>query len=129
MALVVRRKLHEARVDEGWHEAVITDVKAVYGVTTRYGVVDQAHLTFTVGAVDLKLRCNLSLSPRSRLFSVITAVTGKEPGAEFDLETLIGLECKVLVSHRKSEAGDVWERIERVRGVASASGGGQALPF
>lgn len=120
MSLIVRRKIHEARLAEGWHEAVVKDVSAEFEVATSFGVRDQATLIFTVNEeeeIDLRLRCTLSLGKKSKLYGIITELTGREPGAEFDLETLIGLPCKVLVSHKEMESGDVWENVDKVKGL------------
>jgi len=123
MALIVRRKLHEARLSEDWHEAEIADVTAEYNKVTPFGVKDQATIIFRVGEVELRMRCTLSLGKKAKLYGLITEITGQEPGKEFDLEELIGMSCKVLVSHREMESGDVWENIDRVKSVPQKSGG------
>lgn len=117
MSTLVKRKVHEPSIAEGWHNATIDSVKAEYGVTTNYGVKDRATIEFEVGGTYLKLRCTLSLNPKSKLYGVIAELAGGAPGEEYDLEDLVGLRCRVLVSHYESDSGDVWENIDKVKAI------------
>jgi hypothetical protein len=82
---------------------------------TPWGYKDNAVLTFQIGDVSLKKLCSLSLSKRSTLYGIVSAILGRDPGNRYNLKELIRKDCEVFVSHKQTDTGDVYERIKEVR--------------
>mgnify|MGYP005836665781 CR=1 FL=1 len=115
MAIIVKKEIRKARLDEGMHNATVKEITVDYQVQTQFGIKDVANIFFEVGGVVIKKRASLSIAKNSTLLSLIKDITGIEPKGEFDLETLIGKKCQVLITHNQTDNGDVWENIEKVR--------------
>jgi hypothetical protein len=112
-SIFVRRPRRTAQLEEGTYDATIEGVEELTGVMTPWGEQDKILVTFDVNGVVLRRRYNKSLYPTSNLFVLINELTG-EPGEEFDVVTLVDMPCRVLISHRETDTGDVWENIEKV---------------
>jgi hypothetical protein len=48
---------------------------------------------------------NSTLAPRSFLFAAVTDIRGVPPGNEFDLDSLIGTECDLVLRHHITDDG------------------------
>jgi hypothetical protein len=112
-SIFVRRPRRTAQLEEGTYEATIVAVEEITGVTTEWGEQDKIVVTFDVDGVELRRRYNKSLYPTSYLYALIKELVG-DPGEEFDVITLVDMPCRVLITHREAENGDVWENIEKV---------------
>jgi hypothetical protein len=110
---IITRSLRQPKLEEGVHDAIVESVVAEDGVQTPYGVRDQIVATFDVEGVPVRRRYNKSLFPSSALYAVVSALVGDVP-REYDAANLEGKECRVTIVHRTTDAGDVWENIERV---------------
>ena len=78
--------------------------------------------------------CSPTLAPKSRLTEIVEALLGRQlthaevfEGDGFDLESLIGLPCEIIVTHHISQAGTQYDKIEAVAHRAGAKLNG--LPF
>lgn len=50
----------------------------------------------------------LSLHEQSRLYATIIAITGEEPGDDFDVESLLGSQCRILTKRSKPNAEGIY---------------------
>lgn len=117
--LVKPKTPQAALVQDGTYLAMLTDVKAF---TNNYG--DRLGFEFTVkgGPYDgskVMRSTALVLSKMSKLAEVIEGVSGRhltpdELAAGFDVETLIGRECQILVLQSRSKTGATYSNVERV---------------
>ena len=110
---LVSRLVRQPKLDEGVHDAIIEMVAAEDGVKTLFGVRDQIVVTFDVEGVNVRRRYNKSLHPSSALYAVVSELDGDVP-REYDAANLEGKECRVTIVHRTTDAGDVWENVDRV---------------
>jgi hypothetical protein len=110
---VISRRLRQPKLEEGVHDAVIETVAAEDGVQTPFGVRDQIVVTFDVEGVNVKRRYNKSLFPSSAFYGVVSELVGDVP-REYDAANLEGKQCRVLIAHRKTDVGDIWENVQRV---------------
>ena len=109
----VSRHQRQPKIDEGVYDATIIAVAAEDGIETTYGVRDRINVTFDVNGVEVTRRYNKSLFPSSALYGLISELADNVPD-EFDVADLVDAPCRVIVAHRATDAGDVWENIERV---------------
>jgi hypothetical protein len=110
---IVSRLVRQPKLDEGVHDAIIGMVEAEDGVKTQFGVRDQIVVTFDVEGVNVRRRYNKSLHPSSALYAVVSELDGDVP-REYDAANLVGKECRVTIVHRTTDAGDVWDNVDRV---------------
>jgi hypothetical protein len=57
---------------------------------------------------------NLTLAPRSFLHQAIVDISGAEPGQSFDLDTLVGAECDLVLRHNAGADGRTWCNIRSI---------------
>jgi hypothetical protein len=81
---------------------------------------EQVILTFSVEDENgqrhpIKSWFTLSLNPKANLFKVVKALTGTAPDEDIDLNSLIGIECRVDVEYRLGKDGKNWPRITGYR--------------
>jgi hypothetical protein len=95
------------------YDATIIAVAAEDGIQTQYGMRDRIIVTFDVDGVEVKRRYNKSLFPSSALYGLISELVDGVPD-EFDVADMVDAQCRVMIVHRATDAGDVWENIERV---------------
>lgn len=110
---IITRSPRQPKLEEGVHDAIIEEVVAENGVQTKYGVRDQIVATFDVDGVSVKRRYNKSLHSKSALYAVVSELDGDVP-RQYNAADLEGKQCRVMIVHRTTDAGDVWENIERV---------------
>jgi hypothetical protein len=104
----------QPKIDEGVYDATITAVVAEDGIQTQYGMRDRIIVTFDVNGVEVTRRYNKSLFPSSALYGLISELVSADVPDEFDVAALVDMPCHVIIAHRATDAGDVWENIERV---------------
>jgi hypothetical protein len=57
---------------------------------------------------------NLSLHPQSFLARAIFDISGREPGREFDLDSLIGVEVDLVIKHNSGDDGRVYANVATI---------------
>jgi hypothetical protein len=57
---------------------------------------------------------NMTIAPRSFLHQAVCDIVGTPPGESFDLDTLIGSECDLVLRHREGADGRVWCNIRSI---------------
>lgn len=118
MARIMHREARMARISKGMHNATIAQIVEEKQVEGPYGLKDRLTVTFEVEGslqpVEVRKRYNASIHPKSAFAGLIESVTGILPGEEFDIDSLEGMECQVLITHRQDDQGNVWENIESV---------------
>jgi hypothetical protein len=57
---------------------------------------------------------NLSLHPQSFLSRAIFDITGREPGREFDLDSLVGVEVELVIKHNSGDDGRVYANVRTI---------------
>jgi hypothetical protein len=119
-SIIVKRPLRKPRLAEGVYPSEIIAVEELKSVLTPWGEKDMIAFKFDLEGVEISYRCTKSLHRSSNLYALIKELAG-EPGEEFDVSTLIGTPCTVFISHYETDAGDVWENIEKItKGSKSA---------
>lgn len=121
MTLVVKQKAATpiATVKDGTYRARLTRVTQF---TNTYG--ERLGFEFTIEGGDFdgeKLMRSTApqLTQQSKLAQVIEGVTGrsltdKDFQSGVDLESMLGMECRILVLQSKSKTGVVYSNVERV---------------
>lgn len=112
MSLILRRTKYEIP-KPGPLKARLREVSDLGVKDTKYG--KDEWIRFVWAAVDAKdsrgqplavhQDFTRSLAPRSNLTKAIQQLTGKDPGDEFNLAMLVGIEATLLIVHRKTENG------------------------
>lgn len=108
-SLIVKQREFEL-MSEGLHNVTITKVEDVGAVETKYGVKDRVRIFFTASdqkdkegnPVDAIMSANKTLGKKTTLSKLLNSL-GIEVGSEFDLNTLIGIKCQVVIEHTESE--------------------------
>lgn len=116
MAIILEKKALTPKCDEGLYIAIISDVSEEKGIQTAFGIRDQLKFVFTTNEdVELVWRCTASLSPKSKLvIDLIIPLVGDVTGEQFDVESLVGTRCKILVEHREGQNGGVFANITKI---------------
>lgn len=114
----VNKSTPQEPIPEGLYSAYVQNISEEDG---EFG----AYLKFTFVITDGKYRntqrnsvCSKKISysekgKHSKLYLYIKALTGKEPevGADFDIESLKGKPCQILVKDDKEKDGVMYQRI------------------
>jgi hypothetical protein len=66
------------------------------------------------GPIKVFQTFNLSLHPQSFLSRAIFDITGGEPGREFDLDRLIGVEVDLVIKHNAAPDGRVYANVATI---------------
>ena len=107
MALIIKNEQKQYELpDEGQHSAVLADVTDLGEQDTKFGKKRQVRLTWLLDQLNsegkqirVMQRFNWSLHEMSRLYKLITALTGRRPGNQFDLEKLLGANALLFIQH------------------------------
>jgi len=109
------------RPDEGFHEAILTEVKDLGVVKTAYGEKDRVRFTWTVEQLGkdgkpltISQWFNKSRHKKAELPKAIVAITGRYPENGFDLESISGAKARLLVEHNTSEDGKVFANVAKI---------------
>ena len=123
MTRYIERKLREVKIAEGLYKARIGRIAEEKAVETPFGIKDKLIVPFEVEngsqPIEINKRYNYSIHENSSFAGLIRSVTGSLPGEKFDLDTLEGQRCQVVITHRTTDAGDVWENIQTVMAAAA----------
>jgi hypothetical protein len=57
---------------------------------------------------------NLTMYPMGFLSRAIADITGKDPGREFDLDTLLGVEVDLVIKHNRGADGKTYANVARI---------------
>jgi hypothetical protein len=121
MAVIVKEKVYELP-DEGVHSLVISEIRDLGLVDTSFGTKDKALIVFDVqdqndsegNPTRVSVSVNKSLHVKSSL-SVLLGQLGVVPGAEFDLEDLVGLQVKQgVIQHNVGKNGKTYANLTTV---------------
>jgi hypothetical protein len=133
MALVVRENSQPNRKfelpPEGAHHATLEAVKDVGFVQTSFG---EKHRVRFVWRLDEKAgngdtlkafqAFNLSFDSKSHLRKNVKQILGRDPGSEFDLESLVGSRATLVLAHDETSSGT----FANVRAILPLRDGGAA---
>lgn len=105
VSLVIKKKEYE-KATEGIHSVTISKVEDLGKIETQNGVKEFVRVVFTVedqkdkaGAkVEIFQRFTRTLGPKSNLTKFLNQL-GFTPGAEFDLEDIVGTKTQIVVEH------------------------------
>jgi hypothetical protein len=112
---IVERVPHKAQLEKGVYDAVIMRVEVQKDVNTNYGIKDMFVLTFGIGDVEVRRRYNKSWTPSSYIYKLVAELRPDETlGLSYDVAKLEGTKVRVLISHNKTESGDVWDNVMEV---------------
>lgn len=122
MSIVVKAKGQESQepelVEDGLYPAKLTDIKQF---ENAYG--PRLGFEFTLGGngegKTVMRSTTPNLTEKSKLADLIRGLTDTELGPTdmfggFDLETLIGKDCQVLVRQSRSKNGKTYSNVEQV---------------
>jgi hypothetical protein len=108
-----KRELRQPQLDEGMYDAKIGVIDEENEVETQFGKKDRWVIHYNVNGVDITRRYNKSLRPSSSFYKLAQSLEGTVPD-EYDVDKLEGKECRVVIKHTTSDAGDVWENVTDV---------------
>ena len=128
MATVIKQKEYEL-MDEGLHSVVISRIEDLGKVDTQHGVKEMAEIWFKAldqkakdgGDVEARIRVNCVLGQKSTLRKMVLSPLNIIPGKEFDLNSLVGVKCQVLIQHNTIEDGRTFANIASVLKAKKAS--------
>jgi hypothetical protein len=121
MATVIKQKEYEL-MDEGLHNVVVSRIEDLGKVETQHGVKEMAEIYFKAldqkakdgSDVEARIRVNCVLGAKSTLRKMVLSPLNIIPGKEFDLNSLVGLKCQVLIQHNTIEDGRTFANIASV---------------
>lgn len=118
MPRIITREPMTSPVPAGMYGAAIADIEEAFEVETPWGEKDQLIVSFELdapgGPFTLRKRYNRSIHEKSGFYKLVASVTGKPPSNEFDIDNLVGVDCRLVVTHAKDDNGNTWARIESV---------------
>ena len=107
--------------DEGFHDAVLSEVKALGFQQTMFGAKDRVQTIFTLATLGkdgkpltIAMWFNKSRHQTAKLAKAIMSITGKFPQPGFDIESLRGAEVRLLIEHTKSPDGRVFAAVVKI---------------
>lgn len=115
MSIMLKAESQEpGLVEDGVYPATLTNIKQF---ENAYG--PRLGFEFTLGGkgggVTVLRSTTPQLTPQSKLAGLIRGLTGAElPGGEFDLESLLGKQCQVLVRRSTNKNGKTYCNVEQV---------------
>jgi len=134
MVLIVTNLKREIP-DEGTHRATLIEITDLGSVQTKYGMKEKVLFTFEVEQADGEgkkrrafKRFSKTLHPKGGLRKAIRAITGEDPGDEFDLAQLIGRTVQILIEHQVSEGSTYANITAIVRMKSTEPPSGAAAP-
>jgi hypothetical protein len=121
MATVIKQKEYEL-MEEGLHNVVVSRIEDLGKVETQHGVKEMAEVWFKAldqkakdgGDVEARIRVNCVLGAKSTLRKSILGPLGIVPGKEFDLNSLVGVKCQILIQHNTIEDGRTFANVSSV---------------
>jgi len=112
MPLVITQKSQYQPLDEGQHAVTITEVVDLCEQDTPFGKKHQLYLTFTTNSgKSMRKYYTASINEKATLYKDVKAITGKAPVKEFDVESLVGKNLQIVVTHEEGKDGKVRGKI------------------
>lgn len=117
--------LHKTPAPEGLHQAVCVDVQDLGNVETPWGLSHQCLISWQLDLVNpesgrrflISSRYKVSLHAKASLRQDIESWRGKLSKAEladFDVDSLIGLNCQLNVIHKPNDEGQVFANVASI---------------
>jgi hypothetical protein len=111
MSYVMRNNSSKFEIpSEGVHQAVLVDVIALGEVETGYGPKQKLRFRWLVDELGtfgkplgVIASYNNTWHEKSSLRRDIKAMLGRDPGEQFDLASLIGQNCRLVIKHAEHE--------------------------
>ena len=111
MSMIVKRRKRQFEIPkEGQVFARLQQIKDLGIVDGNFGSKEKIAFVWQtaecgIGGEPLEVwqRLTKSLHPKSLLFKAIRQITGEDPGEEFDLQTLVGVEVTLVIEHNEAE--------------------------
>lgn len=121
MATVIKQKEYEL-MEEGLNNVVVSRIEDLGKVDGKYGVKEMAEIYFKSltqkakdgSDVEARIRVNCVLGSKSTLRKMVLAPLNIVPGKEFDLNSLVGIKCQVLIEHNTIEDGRTFANITSI---------------
>lgn len=121
MATVIKQKEYEL-MEEGLNNVVVSRIEDLGKVDGKYGVKEMAEIYFKSltqkakdgSDVEARIRVNCVLGAKSTLRKMVLAPLNIVPGKEFDLNSLVGIKCQVLIEHNTIEDGRTFANITSI---------------
>ncbi len=112
--MVTTTKKNYELVDEGQVQAVLADVDRVPDVETQWGTKDIIRFYWLTSQLGTKeendgqmlpifQRFNASLHEKATLRKAISKILGYDPGEEYDIGALIGMNAILIIEHNEKE--------------------------
>jgi hypothetical protein len=98
---------------EGVHEAVLIEVRERGEAKTTFGVTLQCSLVWQTEEGPVEQRFNQTLHEKSRLSKVVKAL-GHVPVSGFDLDTLLGAKCRLVIGYAEDREGSLYVKVEAI---------------
>ena len=129
MAFVIQQKSGYEPLPEGQHAVTITEVKDLGVQDGPYGAKHQLYLTFTTTAgKSMRKYYTASINEKATLYKDVKAITGKAPVKEFDVESLVGKNLQIVVTHEEGKDGKVRGKIAAFLKAAPGQAQAKAAP-
>ena len=113
MTRIIHRKYKEFELaPEGVHRAKLTEIQDLEPAVNANGEETERvrfvwtllyQLTSSGDSMKVWQTLNVSLYPRSFMGQAIKDITGHDPGDDFDLDSLQGVECDLLLKHNEHD--------------------------
>lgn len=128
MATVIKQKEYEL-MEEGLNNVVISRIEDLGKVETQHGVKEMAEIYFKSltqkakdgSDVESRIRVNCVLGAKSTLRKMVLTPLNIVPGKEFDLNSLVGIKCQVLIQHNTIEDGRTFANVASILKAKKAS--------
>lgn len=119
MGVVIKKKEYE-KASEGIHNVVVTKVEDLGAQDTPNGVKNFVRVVFACedqkdkegNKVEIWQKFNAVLSPKSNLSKFLVQL-GFTPGAEFDMDEIVGVKCQIVVEHVEKD-GNTYANVQSV---------------
>lgn len=129
MAFVIQQKSGYEPLPEGQHAVTITEVKDLGEQDTPFGKKHQLYLNFTnTAGKSMRKYYTASINEKATLYKDIKAITGKAPVKEFDVDTLVGRNLQIVVTHEEGKDGKVRGKIAAFLKAAAGQSMAKAQP-
>ena len=103
---------------EGVHLATLIEVKDMGMVESDFGPKHRARFTWEVAHNGAKYRVfqsfNVSMDPKAHLRRAIADILGRDPGGNFDLETLVGSTVPLVLGHDEGNNGITYANVRAI---------------
>lgn len=130
MTILARKKTKRQfpQSSDGLHHGLLIDVVDIGEQVSSWGTKHKIKLVFAIEEKDSEGNpilvsdfCALSLHEKAKLYAAVAALTGAEPPAELDIESLIGKRCCLLTEQNTSADGFTYANVKHYAKSTGAS--------